>query len=87
MTVLSYAPKDIDRGLGQKPGHPLANYYLGLAYLYNGQRSEALETWKSYQNKREPLVEEEIKRQITVIEIYDSIQMARQALEEEKISA
>jgi thioredoxin-like negative regulator of GroEL len=84
ITVLSYAPQDVDRGLGQKPGDPLANYYLGLAYLYNGQRSEALETWKSYQNKREPLLEDEIKKQLTVIEIFDGIHLARQALEEEK---
>ena len=47
-TAFGYAPGDIERGLGQKPGDPFANYYLGLAYLYNGQRSEALETWKSY---------------------------------------
>ena len=84
ITVLSYAPKDIDRGLGQKPGDPLANYYLGLAYLHNGQRTEAVETWKSYQNKREPLMEAEIRKQLTLVEIFDSIHSARQALKEEK---
>jgi tetratricopeptide (TPR) repeat protein len=84
ITALSYAPKDIDRGLGQKPGDPSSKYYLGLAYLHNGQRSEAIETWQSYQNSRAPLVEEVIRQQITLIEIYDSIHLARQALEEEK---
>jgi tetratricopeptide (TPR) repeat protein len=83
-TAFGYAPGDIERGLGQKPGDPSATYYLGLSYLYNGQRSEALETWKSYQNKREPLVEEQIRKQLIPIEIYDSIHLAKQALEEEK---
>ena len=84
MTAISYAPQDTERGLGQKPGAPYANYYLGLAYLRNGQPSEAVETWQSYQNPREPMLEAEIKRQLTVVEIYDSIHLARKALEEEK---
>ena len=83
-TAFGYAPGNIDHGLGQRPGDPFANYHLGLAYLYNGQRSEAIETWKSYQNQREPLVEEEVKKQIIPIEIYDSIHRAKQVLEEEK---
>ena len=83
-TAFAFAPGDFERGLGQKPGDPFANYYLGLAYLYNGQRSEAVETWKSYQNKQEPLVEEKIKKQLIPIEIFDSIHLARQALDEEK---
>jgi len=84
ITALSYAPRDVERGLGQKPDAPYANYYLGLAYLRNGQRSEAVETWRSYNNPREPLLEDEIKKQITVVDIYDSLHLARQALEEEK---
>jgi len=83
-TAFGYAPGVVERGLGQKPGDPFSNYHLGLAYLYNGQRSEAVETWKSYQNQREPLVAEEIKKHLTVIEIYDSIHRAKQVLEEEK---
>jgi TolB-like protein len=52
--------------------------------LYNDQRTEAIETWQSYQNRQDPAVEEEIRKQLTLIEIYDSIHVARQALEEEK---
>lgn len=84
ITALSYAPQGVERGLGQKPDDPYANYYLGLAYLRNGQRGEAVETWRSYNNPRESLLEEEIRRQITVVDIYDSLHLARQALEEEK---
>ncbi len=84
VTALSYAPKDVERGLGQKPDAPYANYYLGLAYLRNGQRSEAVETWRTYNNPREPILADEIKKQVTVVDIYDSLYLARQALEEEK---
>ena len=84
ITALSYAPQDVERGLAQQPDAPYANYYLGLAYLRNGQRSEAVETWRSYQNPREPILEAEIKRQLTIVEITDSLHLARLALEKEK---
>jgi len=84
ITALSYAPQDVERGLGQQPDAPYANYYLGMAYLRNGQRSEAVETWQSYKNPREPILEAEIGRQLTLVEISDSMHLARLALEEEK---
>ena len=87
-TAFSYAPQKIKHMPGQKPGDPLSTYYLGLAYLQNGQRSESIDTWRSYRNKQEPLVEQEIKKQLTLVEIADSIHLARQALaEEEKLKA
>jgi tetratricopeptide (TPR) repeat protein len=84
ITALSYAPKDVDRRLAQQPGDPLTTYYLGLAFLHNGQRREAIETFESYRNKQEPLLEAEIQKQLTLIEIYDSVQLAKQALRQEK---
>ncbi len=84
VTALSYAPQGAEWGLGRSPNAPYANYYLGLAYLRNGQRTEAVKTWQSFKNPREPFIEDEIKRQITVVEISDSIHLARLALEEEK---
>ena len=38
------------------PNAPDANYYLGLAYLRNGQRTEAADIWQAYKNPREPSV-------------------------------
>ena len=61
VTSLSYAPQGVEWGTGQNPNASYSNYYLGLAYLRNGQREEALETWQTYQNPREPLLEAEIK--------------------------
>ncbi len=84
VTALSYAPQGVEWGAGQNPNAAYANYYLGLAYLRNGQREEALETWQAYKNPRGPLLEEEIKRQLTVVEISNSVHLARLALEQEK---
>ncbi len=84
VTALSYAPQGVEWGSGQNPNASYSNYYLGLAYLRNGQREEALETWQDYKNPREPLLEEEIKRQLTVVEISNSVHLARLALKQEK---
>ena len=83
-TAFAYAPGTVDRELAQKPEDPFATFYLGMAYLYNGQRAEAIETLQSYKNRRAPLTEEEIRSQLILIEIFDSIHLARQALDEEK---
>ena len=83
-TAFGYAPQKFERMPGQKPGDPLSTYYLGLAYLHNGQRTEAIETWRSYQDSERPTVEQEIKKQITLVEISDSIHYAKRALAEEE---
>jgi tetratricopeptide (TPR) repeat protein len=70
--------------LEKQPGDPFSTYYLGLAYLEKGDRSQSIETWKTYRNDREPLVSQEIKKQVTLIEIVDSMHLARQALAEEQ---
>jgi tetratricopeptide (TPR) repeat protein len=78
------AISEFNRVLEQKPGQSFATYYLGLAYLKKGLRGEAIETWQSYQNKQEPLVEQEIKKQLTLLEIAESIHLAKQALADEE---
>ena len=70
--------------LEKQPGDPFSTYYLGLAYLEKGERSQAIETWKTYRNDREPLVNQEIKKQLTLIEIVDSMHLAQQALADEQ---
>ena len=70
--------------LEKKPDDPFSTYYLGLAYLEKGERSQTIDTWKTYRNDREPLVEQEIRKQLTLIEIVESMHLARQALAEEQ---
>jgi tetratricopeptide (TPR) repeat protein len=84
MSFTATAPRQPGRAPGLKPGDPKSTYYLGLAYLHNGQRLEAIETWRRYRNRSEPLVEEEIRKQLTLVEISESIRLARQALAEEE---
>jgi tetratricopeptide (TPR) repeat protein len=83
-TAISFAPRQFQAKPGQNPRDPFSTYYLGLAYLRNGQGVQAIETWRSYRNRREPLVEQEIKKQLTLVEISESIRLARQALAEEE---
>jgi tetratricopeptide (TPR) repeat protein len=83
-TAFSFAPRQIQDEPGQNPQDPFSTYYLGLAYLQNGQGDQAIETWRSYRNRKEPLVEKEIKKQLTLVEISESIHLARQALADEE---
>jgi tetratricopeptide (TPR) repeat protein len=83
-TAFSFAPRQTKDVPGQNPRDPFSTYYLGLAYLQNGQGDQAIETWRSYRNRKEPLVEKEIKKQLTLVEISESIQLARKALAEEE---
>jgi tetratricopeptide (TPR) repeat protein len=80
--AFAYIPQNIKYVSG--PGDPLSTYYLGMAYLQNGQRDKAIDTWRTYQNSDEPLVEREIKKQLTLLEIYDSLHLAKRAVEDEK---
>lgn len=70
--------------LKKKPGDPYSILYLGMAYLNKGALSDAIRIWKSYKNDSAPMVEEEIKRQLTLLLIADSQRQAKKALDTEK---
>ncbi|MBN2034531.1 MAG: tetratricopeptide repeat protein [Deltaproteobacteria bacterium] len=78
------AVAEFTRVLEAQPDDPFSTYYLGQAYLEKGERRKTIETWKTYRNSAEPLVEEEIKKQMTLVEIVESMHLARQALSEEE---
>jgi tetratricopeptide (TPR) repeat protein len=69
--------------LEQRPGEPTTTYYLGMAYLRSGRQDRAIETWKTYRNEDNPELEREIQKQLTLLEISESIRLARQALADE----
>ena len=83
-TAFSFAPRQTKDVPGQNPQDPFSTYYLGQAYLQNGQGAQAIDTWRSYRNRKEPSVEKEIKKQLTLVEISESIHLARQALAQEQ---
>jgi len=77
------AIEELTKVLQQRPGDPDATYYLGLAQLKNEQLPKATQAWKTYKNTEKPLVAEAIRRQVTVVEIAESLRLAKQAIAEE----
>ncbi|UCD32379.1 MAG: tetratricopeptide repeat protein [Desulfobacterales bacterium] len=69
--------------LKAEPGEPYSILYLGLAYLNKGQYGETVKIWQTYRNKKEPLVESEIKRLLTLVIIAESQRLAKTAMAEE----
>jgi len=67
-----------------KPGEAYSALYLGMAYLNKGDLSDAIRIWKGYKNDSAPIVEAEIKRQLTLLLIADSQRQAKKALDTEK---
>ena len=85
---LDEAIAELSKVLEQEPGDSYATFYLGLAWLSKGERGKAIETWKTYRNGAQPLVEQEIKRQVTLLEISESLHLAKESLaDEEKLQA
>lgn len=74
---------EFQTALKTEPGEPFSIYYLGLAYLNKEDFEKAIKIWQGYRNKTQPLVEEEIRRQLTLIQIAHSHKLAAKALAEE----
>ena len=64
---LDEAASEFESTLKAKPGYPFSVLYLGLVYLRQEKLDKAIITWLDYKNKEKPLVEEEIKRQLTIL--------------------
>ena len=70
--------------LSAKPGDPYSVLYLGMAYLHKEQFSKAVEVWQTYRNKKQPAVEKEVKRLMTLVLISRSQRLAKKAMAEEE---
>lgn len=70
--------------LKEIPKRPYATYYLGLAYMKNGNRHKAIDIFKSYHNEEEPMVELQIKKHLTILEMVESLNFAKAAVQQEK---
>jgi len=78
------AIQELTKVLSQKPGAPDATYYLGMAQLKKGDQDKAVKTINRYHNPEKPIVEKQIKQQLTLLKINNSLQFARQALANEE---
>lgn len=67
-----------------KPGEPYSTLYLGMAYANKERLGDAIEIWKGYKDDCKPIVEAEVKRQLTLLLIAHSQRQAKKALETEK---
>lgn len=81
---LDEAISEFQTALKTEPGEPFSTYYLGLSYLNKEDFEKAIQVWQGYRNKTQPLVEEEIRRQLTLLQIAYSHKVAAKALAEEK---
>lgn len=78
------ASAELTQVLEQRPKDPNALYYAGLARLREGRPREALADWKKHHDPAHPAVQEAINRQLTLLEISESIKLAKKAIAEEK---
>ncbi len=76
--------EEFKKTLQAEPGEPYAVLYLGMAYLNKEKFDKAIATWQLYRNKKQPLVEEEIRRLLTLVQISASQRAAKKALAKEK---
>lgn len=81
---LDMAIDEFNRALEIQPGESYAVLYLGMAHLYKKDRGKAIIVWQGYRDAKKPLVEEEIKRQLTLLQIAESQELAQKAVAEEK---
>jgi len=80
---LNEAVSEFQTALKTEPGEPFSTYYLGLTYLNKENFEKAIQVWQGYRNKTQPLIEEEISRQLTLLLIAYSHKVAVKALAEE----
>ncbi len=72
----------------KKADEPSASLYLGMALLKRGERGAAMAAWRNYRNPAQPIVNKEIKKQLTLLEMVESRELAKKALaDEEKLQA
>lgn len=82
------AIKEFEEVLRAEPGDPYSVLYMGLAYLNKDALSKAINIWQGYRNRKQPKVEKEISRLLTLLQIIESQRAAKKVLaEEEKLQA
>lgn len=78
------AAAELTRALELLPDDPDARYYLGLAQLRQENEAGAVQNWRRHHDPEHPRVQEAVNQQLTLLEIRQSIKLARQALAAEE---
>lgn len=75
--------QEFETVLNTEPGDPYSILYMGLAYLNKENFDQAITVWQQYRNENQPLVEAEINRLMTLLQISRSQKEAEKALAKE----
>jgi len=75
--------KEFETVLNTEPGNPYTVLYLGMAYMNKNRLKDAIITWQVFKDEEQPLVEEEIRRLLTLVQIAESHRSAEKAIKEE----
>lgn len=78
------AAVELTKALAIRPDDPDARYYLGLAELREGNEDAAVANWKRYHDPARPAVQQTLNRQLTLLEISQSIKLAKKAIANEE---
>lgn len=70
--------------LKEEPGEHYSVLYLGLTYLKKEEFGKAIKILQGYRNKEQPLVEEKVKHQLTLLQIVKSQRAVEKALADER---
>jgi len=85
---LDNAATEFESVLKLEPKNCYAILYLGMTQLNREEFGKAIATWQTFRDKDQPLVEAEIRRLLTVVQIAESRRLAQEALkQEEKLQA
>ena len=78
------AMQELNLVLKDEPDNPGAVLNLGLLYLKNTEMEKAIKVWQTYKNPKQPLIEEAIKQQLTLMIISQNQKYAQKAVANEK---
>lgn len=78
------AADTLREALDLKPGDPEATVYLGLAHVARNDYENAIAVFESFQDKSRPMVEKEVRQQLTLLKIAQSKKLAKEAVQSEK---
>ena len=81
---LDEAAKEFEASLKLESGNSHAVLYLGMVYVQKEQFRQAVDIWQKYHSKLLPLVEKEIRRQMTLLRMKVIQQSNKEAMEREK---
>ena len=77
------AANALEQVLRENPGDAYATLYLGVSYVNMKDFGKALAVWEKYSDPTRPLVEAEIRRQLTLLKIAESQRIAKASLARE----